>query len=389
MRRGMKGWCAFMGLWLLAGCGWGRHEAGVPPILPVRPWRGTVLPIPLTVPATYSKDPEPYDSFAFTTVNGFAALFTRDPWQILLFPQLGRNVNSITDPYDYVLLFDDGKNILLYDVSTEETVHLVDGRMVGGFAFKGTFDGEDNLYFLATSDPVLADQRLGFAYALFAAPSPMPSPSPSATPSPSASPSASPSGTPEATPSADAGDSKESKGKPESRDFYHLRPFQGGPVGLQKLNAFAAQHGALQTIRVNSPGDLYLFTTGDGLLGIYEVPTNQIRLLLPNSAFFKGFEGAIDARFQPIFARYILFLDRRRQGLFLLDRWNGTIEPVVFAESLGKQVLLSKGKFLDAFRIVFIATFPGDPPLERLVTYDIVRRTFEAVVFLNLGHEAL
>lgn len=369
----------------------------MPPIPPIRPWRGTVLPAPLTVPATFSSWPEPYDSFAFETVHGFAALFTRFPYQILYFPQLGNRIFSLTEPYDYVLLYDDGRDILLYDVYTEEKLRLVEGELAGGFAFKASFDGVANLYFLATSDPTLAAERLGFAYAEFAVPSPPPTPkpSPSPTPSPSPSPSAPPSASPSPSPSASPSASPSpSGGKRETRDFYPLRPLSGVPVGLQKLNAFALQHRALESIRATGDGLLFVFATGDGLLGTYEVPTDEIRLLLPIGVFSESFGGALGPRFQPTFARYVLFLERKhRQRFFLLDRWTGTLEPLPYFESFGKQAILSEGKWMDAFRIFFIATFPGespaDPPFQRLVSYDLVRRTFEGLMFLNLGFEGL
>lgn len=351
-RRGVKRWALLLGIGLCVGCGRGGSEADVP-ILPERSWRGTALPMPVSVPSTFSQTPRPYKTYAFTTTGGIAALFTRDPWQILFFPQLGRRVFSLSDPYDYVLMFDDGRDVFAYDISAEEKVHLVEGRLVGGFAFKSTLGGADHLYFLATSDPALAARRLGFVHVMAAAPR--------------ASPSAQPA-------------------KP--RDFYLLRPFQGVPAGLMRLNAFAAEHGAVQSFRAAKTGDLFALTTGDGSLCAYEAATDQLYLVLPSLARAES-GGARDVRIQPVFARYLLWLDLRAERLFLFDRWNGTLEPVVIEASLGRRAILSDAKFLDAYRLGVIATFPEDPPFQRFVTYDLVRRTFEAVAVLNLAREAL
>lgn len=350
-RRGMKRWALLLGIGLCAACGRGGSEADVP-IVPEQSWRGTALPMPVSVPATFSQTPRPYKTFAFNTVSGVAALFTRDPWQILFFPQLGRRVFSISDPYDYVLMYDDGRDIFAYDISAEEKVHLVEGRLVGGFAFKSTLGAADHLYFLATSDPALAARRLGFVHVM--------------APAPRASPSAQPA---------------------RDRDFYWLRPFQGTPAALMRLNAFAAEHGAVQSFRAAKTGDLFAFTTADGSLGAYEVATDQLHLLLPKLAVAEA-GGARDVRIQPTFARYLLWLDLRAERLFLFDRWTGTHEPVVIEASLGRRAILSDAKFLDAYRLGVIATLPGDPPVQRLVTYDMGRRTFEAVAVLNLARAA-
>lgn len=349
---------------LYSGCAWTRPEAARP-IPPVTPGRGPALPMPAYPPATVSAVPKPYETYSFRTADGFAALFTWSPWQILLFPQLGP-IFSLTDPYPYVLLFDDGKDVLMYDISAEEKLHLVDGQEVGGFAFNGYLDGKDNLYFLATSNPDLAADRLGFAYVMPADPPAVSLPSVTPGPGP-----------------------RRSAALEPIRDHYQLRPYHGVPHALDKLNAFAARHHAIQSLRVTKSADLYVFTTGDGALASYEVPTDELRLLLPNKAFFEEFGGARDAKIQPVLARYIAWVDSNRGGIYMLDRWKGAVEPLPFIGTPGGHVVLSSPKFMDAYRLSFVATYPTDPPLQRLMAYDLERRVFEELVELNLARVAL
>lgn len=391
----------------LSACGIGANSRMAnPPATHVGPARGPVLPIAEV--ATWSATPAPLTQIPFAFPPGPDAQVCVFDWprrDVFVYPGTGPGVVnlSVVNPGQY--LYDDLRNSYLYDAWREEQVILVDGREVGGFAFFPSMTAHYTLYFIGQSDPRLAAQLTGFAYVKLdeaaspsvsawlggsegaspeASPSESPSPAPSVSPAPSPSPSPSPSAAPSEAPTPSlyyaTSSSAPSVTIPPPDD---ISARLGKPRFLTKINALAVLHGGVTSISVNIIGDAVVFTTGDGGLYLYTPFHPQVVALLPE-AFVKGRFHAAGATIDPIWGRYVVWRDTALQGLFVLDRWTGQIDPVPYTRlGIGLVAVIGPSFFEnDPFNVVFVAVFE-DGTL-RLMAYNILTEQLLNLTLLNM-----
>lgn len=337
--------CGFL-LCVLSSCG---SEPVRSPAIPSSPLmaqsrigRGPAVPLPMDIPATLSATPpRPWERYAFVTHDLHLALYERSTEITRSYPAAGEPVLGVGEPVPELITFDDGRNVYAYDVNTEELVRLVDGQEVGGFAFNASSDEHGNFYFLGTSDPVKAAARIGHAYAKFMPP-----------------------------------------GASGTLAQRILGPYLGKPVFLTPVNLVGGLSGDIQSLRPSRPGDLYIFTTVEGRVYLYDTVDGMMQALRPNQEFDKE-NHAVDARIDQVTGRYAAWIEDR-QRLVVLDRWNGLMGPVPF---LGQEATASifTLKFLDAFTLIFRSGYSDDQI--RLVTYNLLNGTFDNLPVANMADD--
>ncbi|HEY9854978.1 MAG TPA: hypothetical protein V6D05_04510 [Stenomitos sp.] len=319
----------------------------------------------LTPPASPSKTPVPADhyAFAFTTAGRTVLVrYRKDLHDVAFFPQAGFGVGNVSEPYPDVFCYDLDFDVFLYDSPREERIKLVDGLEVGGFAFSPSLDDDDELYFLGTSDPHLAARGIGFAYMKLPGtrvPVGPPTPKPASSPVPSATPSPDPTGTP--------GPPDPLEGYDDPRDGAWL----GKPRAILPLNAFAARHGGLTSLRIASHGDGAVCSTADGGLYLYRTRDHVVMALLPD-ALIKGGMHADSPRIDPFFNRYIVWQDLKGGLAYVMDLWTGSIDPVPYLNLANGGLTDPDPKFVDAFEVVFNVPSSPDSEFRRLLVYNVV-----------------
>lgn len=319
---------------LLPGCQ--KADSAVGPGSPIG--RGPAIPLAVGDPATASASPAPFERvpFAFGPLAQLA-VYNRASMDVLVFPGAGTGLENFTEHAPYEVVFDDGRDIWLLDIWKEERVKLVDGREVGGFAFAPAFDGQDNLYFLGTSHP---DQTHAFAFVK---------------PSRGASPSAG----------------------------VVLGPYLGKPRFLAAINALARAHGGVTSLNVDGLGHLVVFTTGDGGVYLYFPVTQRVQSLLATEEIAES--GAAEgANLDPVWGRYVVWTDARRQGLWVFDRWTGHLDPVPYIRFGPGVLAASAPQFFgsDPTHVVFTLTLQDGGT--RLLAYDLLTERIETLSLLNL-----
>lgn len=303
------------------------------------PGRGPAIPLPEGGPASASASPAPYERVPFTFgPDERLGLYDRASADLQVFPGAGTGLENAFEYAPFQIYFDDRQDVFLLDVVTEERIKLVDGHEVGGFAFSPAFDGQQNLYFLGTQRPDLAD---AFAYAKFARAEATASPPPP------------------------------------------LGPYLGKPVFLSPINALAGHHGGVTSLNVTGSGEVVVFTTGDGGLYVYYPRSHEVQPLLADLAIAD--RGAAAAtNIDPIWGRFVVWQDSARKGIFLFDRWRGLVDaaPLPNLAPAGA-VAVSAPNFYgsDPYHVIFTATFA--PEKTRLFAYDIVTERLVALVWLN------
>lgn len=334
----MRGWRAGLwavvvagGVWLF-GCATERSPATTVP----EGFRGPALSIPLGVPATASATPAPWARKAFTYgPDDRLALYRRASQDILVFPGAGTGLQNASTYTATQLYYDDRRDIFLYDLEREERVTLVSGDEVAGFAFAPAIDDHDTLYFLASRHPDLSEAS---AYAKYA---------------------------------------REAEGAtPSSKP---LGSVLGKVFFLSPINAVGERHGGISSINVHDAGEPVVFTTGDGGLYAYYPATDRVESLLVAEV---GGMHAHDVNIDPVWGRFVVWTDTEREGIYLLDRWSGQVDPLPitrlgFLEASGPSF---SGK--DPYHVLFTATLEDGST--RLMAFDIVTERLDALALFNL-----
>lgn len=302
---------------------------------------------PAASPATFIRVPFAYPPGPDARV----CVYDRSVQDVYAFPGTGPGVTAAFELANGQYYYDDARHIYLYDMWREEQIKLVDGFEVGGFAFTATFDGNNRLYFLGQSDPELAAQFIGLAYMMPEAPSTasvnvatwslLPSPPP-----------------------------------PE------IGPYLCKPRFLSVINAFGVLHGQLTGITSNTPGDLLVFTTGDGGIYFYSVPQRRIFPVFADDALNGGFFATLPS-IDPIWGRYVVWQDTKRKGLLVYDRWLGHVDTVPYANLAQGNIQASAPSFYDAdpYHVVFTITLPGGDT--KLIGYNILTEQVLNLTILN------
>ncbi|HEY9899560.1 MAG TPA: hypothetical protein V6D00_10300 [Pantanalinema sp.] len=304
------------------------------PYFPERP-RGPAIPIGLDVPATPSATPGTWQRIPFvyplTSDRGTFALYDRATPDILVFPGAGFGLNSITELTTTRYAFDDGRNVYQYDIVTEERTKLVDGMTVGGFAFGPNSDDRNELFFLGTSDPRLAADRIGFLFVTLDYPG----------------------------------------------------SYAGKPMGIGPVNALAALHGGVASFDVDSAGETIVFTTADGGLYLFQPIFQLVQDLLADQEFRQGFAHVvtIDSKW----ARFVVWEDHRRDSILVLDRWTGLIDAVPEVGVVFNNIQASMPAFKngDPFNLIFRFTTRDDPPDPRFAVYNLLTGDMALIPILN------
>lgn len=350
---------------LVGACGLPAKHTGAAPTQPVPSpldglGRGPALAIPGGIPSTPSASPSPFAQIPFPFPPGpgaHVAVFDRPRQEVFYYPGAGPGVENVftLNPGQYY--YDDTRNIYLLDAWREEQIKLVDGHEVGGFAFYPTFDGNYNLYFLGQCNPKLAALGIGFAYVKHDA---------AATPSIDTTDYATYSAAPSVT-------------APIAAD---ISAYLGKPIFLAKINALAVLHGGLTSISVNGAGDAVVFTTADGGLFLYSPFHPQVVALLADTLIEDEFHAAA-ASIDPIWGRYVVWLDTKRRGVLCLDRWTGMIDTMPYANLALDPVAISVLGFYenDPFEVVFILTLRDGTT--RLIAYNLVTELVLNLTILN------
>ncbi|HEY9855546.1 MAG TPA: hypothetical protein V6D05_07405 [Stenomitos sp.] len=376
--------------------------------------RGPVLPISLSGPASDSITPGPFTQVPFIAPpdqRAQLAVYDLPRKEILYYPGTGPGIENVATFVPGQYLYDDRRNLYLFDAWREERVVLVDGKLeVGGFAFFPSMSGDAHLYFLGQSDPALAARGIGFAYVKYdttvapvfgdlggatssatSSPSPSPnssgspSPSDSASPEPSESESPAPSPTPtpliDQTKYATVSTAPAITVVPGAEITWYLAK----PRFLTKINALAARHGGVTSIAVDGLNTLVVFTTADGGLYLYTPQEPQVTALLPNQTIVDNFHAGA-ASIDTVWGRFVVWNDTLRRGLFCLDLWTGHIDVMPYANLALDAVAASAPVFVesDPFNVIFLVTLKDGT--FRVICYNIVT---EQVLNLSLLNDFL
>jgi hypothetical protein len=277
----------------------------------------------------------------FSTIGGrntLLAVYDPNTFEAFLYPGAGRLVFRANEAYPGVYLFDDVRDISLYDEATEVRTTLVNGSEVGGFAFDASVTALQNLYFRGTANPVEAVLGVGDVYVKVGDP---------------------------------------------SFDHFHLGPWLGKPANLTLINALGRKHGGILSFRASYHERFLVFTTRDGGLYLFETLTGSCRALLPDFDFPPD-GRAFEVRIDPYEERFIVWSDQRGRSLNMIDLLDGGITTFPYADlNLSPCWLVLAPRFIAPTEILFVAVDPDHPLTIRYFTYDFVTNHTKILVVLN------
>ncbi len=342
-------------LGMLFGCGnpsrgshdMGSHPGGV--------GRGSVLPVPLGLPSSPSASPAPFERIPYALPPGPEAmlwLYDRASQDILVYPGAGVGIENVFEWNPNQFYYDDRRDIFLLDSPREVRITLVEGIEVGGFAFSPVFDGQNNLYFLGTGDPDLADSAIGDAYVKHAPRN----------------------GTMPLT--GIATESATGVGQP-----FPVGPILGKPIYLARINAVGRLHGGISSLNVTGSGDWVVFTTADGGLYIYDTRHVEVQALIAEQEISGG--HASSANIDPVWGRFVVWQDSLRRSIFVLDRWTGQIDPVPFVAIAWNAETVGAPNFYgsDPYDVVLLVTLSGGAV--RLMSYNLLTEQLTNLTLLT------
>lgn len=345
MRGGFRGrrraaWAALLGLALAACVQGGGARLGLSPDVPEDP---EASPTPSASP---SATPTPIPQIPFATLGGrnsLLALYDPNTFETFLYPGAGRPVFRPTEPYPDVFLYDDIRNIYLYDTRSETRTILVNGAEVGGFAFEAFTTPLQTLFFRGTSDPAEAVIGVGDVYLI--------------------------------------------RGTPDLEQF-HLGPWLGKPVNLTLINALGRAHGGILSFRASPSELLYVFTTLDGGLYLYEAMTGSCRSLLADHDITGG-GHALEVRIDPVEERFVVFSERSGLGFNVIDLKDGGVTAFPYADLALADFVVLAPRFLDRTLILFVVIDPRNPRITRFLTYDFATNALRILPVLNFMLDVL
>lgn len=304
------------------------------PHMPERP-RGPALPIGLNVPATPSATPGVWQRIPFIfpidSDKAQLALYDRATPDIYVFPGAGFCIHSPTEISTTEYAFDNGRNIYLYDIVAEIRTKLVDGHLVGGFAFSPNTDNHKELFFLGTSDKRLAAARIGFLYVTLDYPS-----------------------------------------------VYMTKPMWIGPV-----NAVAVLHGGITSFDVAGAGEEIVFTTADGGLYMFQPIFQLVQDLLADQEFHRGFADGVSI--DSTWARFVVWENTLTDTINVLDRWTGLIDAVPDVGVALNNIAVHSPTFKngDPFNLIFRIRTTDARPSEHYAVYNLLTGDVFLIPILN------
>ncbi len=324
-------------------------------------------PSPLESPAPYFASPAPFERIPYALPPGPEALlwlYDRASQDILVYPGAGVGISNVFEWNPYQFYYDDRRDIFLLDSPREVRITLVDGGEVGGFAFSPVFDGKNNLYFLGTADPDLADAAIGHAYVKRAPRNGIEDILGIATGSMSATDTV-------LAPVTGIGEP------------FPVSPIFGKPAYLAKINAVGALHGGISSINVTGTGDWVVFTTADGGLYLYDTRRVAVQALIVEQELSGGIHAS-SANIDPIWGRFVVWHDTLRRSIFVFDRWTGQIDTVPYVAIAWNAETVGAPNFYgsDPFDVVLLVTLPGG--VFRLMAYNLLTEQLTNLTFLNL-----
>lgn len=331
-----RSWISTLVLLCLAGCNRAPVSMNAPPArlsLPVGPIVGPLL----SDPSTPSVKPETFVRIPFAFPPGpCSQLFlyddaTKDIW---VFPGAGRGIENVSEINPGQYCFDDKRTILIYDGQKECVIHPIDTCQAVEYAFVPSYDGNNNLYFIGTNDPAEAAAGVGRLFGAF-------------------------------TPIGPGAPATSSLGPPCTI------------LEFEKIDAIPEE--GVNSVSVTVEGSLLAFTTACGGLYLY-TPFHPALWKLPIGPLH-----ASQVTIDPIWGRFIAWIEPDEKRIFVLDRWTDCIDPVPFANLAASPFDVSMLGFQDndPWHLFYFATIRGEAS-PHLLCYDLRDESVRTLSILNL-----